>query len=117
MRSNFRGTVFDFFAVAVLYLSVSFSVFGINKLLYTERDTKEPVTLTTQIMDRDFRELLHVGDALYDTLTKRRVGYIEELSVFDTDEGIYFKISFTSEHPLKGDAIRSSSLWFRYTRV
>ena len=117
MKSKLYGKMCDFLILLSLYLLIGFSVYGVNRLLYTERFTEQELTIVTEALDIAYKDYLSTGDQIFDTLTKRCIGEISELDIIDTGTGIRFKISLTAKFMPRGEALRTANLWFRYTKL
>ena len=114
MRNVSKGQLQDFFIISLLFFTISLSAFGVYRLLFTEYPEDVRLTVITEEMDAGYKSLLNVGDTIYDTLTKRALGRVDELEILSTGNSIRFRIGFAARHTPKGNALRTSRLWFRY---
>ena len=105
----------DFAFVITLISLVVGTLFFVKMLLYPEQNEGGGLTLRSETMPGGYREDLHVGDTVFDTLTKRRVGEISELQVIEHPDGkIHFLITLDAEFSPRGKSLRTAELWFYF---
>ena len=117
MSNSFKGKVYDFLIIAAIYFLIAFSAFACCKLLYTERSDPKDITFISEVVSEDYKDLISVGDEIYDTITKRSIGQIEKLDILDTGAGIRFKFTVFATRAPKGEGLRTASLWLRCARL
>ena len=113
-----RGIVRDFILLALLFFTVSFFIAAAKNLLYRSTSSSPVrISVITEELDTIYNGRLKIGDAIYDTLTKVQLGMIEEISVMPCANGTRYVLVFTSKCEPRGNALRTSDLWFTYKRL
>lgn len=109
------SNLIDFvFAITLISLLIGTLLF-VKTLLYPETSDGGELTLRTELMPSEHREDLRVGDTVFDTLTKRRVGEITDLQVIEAqDNKIYFLLTLDAEFSPRGKSLRTVELWFYF---
>lgn len=111
-------SIFIDFAIMVLILFFVFSVIsGIRFLLFEERYESKSYTVISESMPKEFKGELCKYDQLFDPISKRSVGRIEELKTEENGEEVRFTITFTSSFVPKSNTLRTKNLWFEYSLV
>lgn len=104
--------------IVLLILTVIILAFFIAKsILYTEKITDRRITVITETLPKELDGVIKTGDAIYDNLTKKRLGEIDYLLPFYDGCGIAYKISFISKFEPRGDSLRTKSVWFKFSEV
>ena len=112
-RGNFLGAAFDFAALTLLFAAISFSVFFARLLLFGEAQKTGDIAIITETVPLYFDEKIKVGDTVYDTLTKRRVGVIKSVSREYSQDGVSFTITADASRRPSSDTLRTRELWFK----
>lgn len=113
LRDRLISAALDLLIGAALLFMLIAAVVGIRALLYRDELThKAEMHIVTEPLSDESRALLHVGDTVYDTLTKRRVGAISRLIVQDNGS---VAITIAAERTPRGSSLRTALVWFEYT--
>ena len=116
LKSKQSFAIFIDFLVSIVLLSVVLAAVFITKLiLYPNEIGESSLTVRTEYMPEEYRDDLSVGDTLYDTLTKRRVGEITEIAVNERDGKIYFFVTIDAKSTPRSKSLRTKDLWFWFT--
>ena len=109
------SNIIDFTIAAALFSLIIGAVFFIKALLYPGASEGGEMRIRTEIMPSEHRGSLHVGDTVFDTLTKRRVGEITDMRVIECEDGkIYFLLALDSVTAPRGKSLRTAELWFYF---
>lgn len=113
IRRNSSGVVFDFFALTVLFSAVLLSVLFAKHLLFRENGDPRELTFITEAIPSELEGRIAVGDTLYDTLTKRKLGEIKSLDRIYESDKVKFILKIDASFTPSSEALRTDSLWFR----
>ena len=106
----------DFFILISIVALLCICYFGIRLLLYPGSSYIGELQLITQPLEDSFAQLLCVGDTVYDTLTKRRVGEVTAITEMNRGDGsMQLTLAIDAERMPRGRALRTRYLWFEYT--
>lgn len=113
LRDRLISAALDLLIGAALLISLIAAGVGIRALLYRdELPHKSEIHIVTEPLSEGHRALISIGDDVYDTLTKRRVGAITALGVRDNGA---VAITVAAERTPKGNSLRTALVWFEYT--
>lgn len=101
--------------MTVLAVVISVSIFAASFLLFPEEKPSEKIKIRTEELPVSLSDTISVGEPLFDTLTKRKVGKIEEILKEESGGKISFVITFEAAFIPKSDALRTPQIWFKYT--
>lgn len=113
IRRISSGVVFDFFALTVLFSAVLLSVLFAKHLLFSENGDPRELTFITEAIPSELGQRIAVGDTLYDTLTKRKLGEIKSLDRIYESDKVKFILKTDASFTPSSEALRTDSLWFR----
>lgn len=113
IRRSSSGVVFDFFALTVLFSAVLLSVLFAKHLLFSENGDPRELTFITEAIPSELEGRIAVGDTLYDTLTKRKLGEIKSLDRIYESDKVKFILKTDASFTPSSEALRTDSLWFR----
>ena len=103
------------FVIFLLIISIVIgSVLFFKMVLYPEPTERGTLTVRTELMPKEFSESISVGDACYDTLTKRRVGKISEFEIKEQGDKIFFLLTLEADFIPRSRALRTKELWFYF---
>lgn len=83
-------------------------------MLYPEGKSDSILVIRTEKMPIEFRDTLQKNEAVYDTLTKRKVGEIMEIRSEDEGGKITFIITIDAKFIPKSESLRTKTIWFKY---
>jgi hypothetical protein len=110
-----RGVITDFLILTALFFALSYSFFAFYKLLYHGSENPGQITVITEAVPAFYEKSIRTDDAIYDPITKRKIGTVEECqSVADNGDKIRFIIKISAEHMPRGNSLRTKKLWFQY---
>ena len=113
---SLSGRIFDAFVLSVAILAIVLFVFIAKRILFREGGGTRELVIVSEALPMELEGELAVGDVLYDTLTKRKVGTIKSLKPVYCDECVRFVIKTDAAFTPSSDALRTSELWF-YVRI
>ena len=87
--------------------------FGRKILFYTFSDGGELIFLT-ESMPGEFEKLLLEGDAIYDTITKKKIGIVLSRVALLEGDSVRFVITTNADYIPKSSSLRTAKLWFTY---
>ena len=106
----------DFGFIVILSLVIIGSFLISKALLYPDKNTGGEIRIRTELMPAEYSSELCVGDAVFDTLTKRRIGEITELEIIERENKIYFFLTLDADFIPRSKALRTPRLWFYFAR-
>lgn len=109
-----RGIIADFLILTALFFALSYSVFAGFKLLYRDIGEGGQITVITEAVPSFYETCLHKDDAVYDPITKRKIGVIDELRLLTEGDKIRFLIKISANHMPRADSMRTKNFWFKY---
>ena len=116
IKSKHLFSIFiDFAFMTFLSVFIIAIVFGTKILLFEELHESQRFTVITEIMPKDFAYELNENDLIFDPISKRSLGKIDEFEIVEEKSGIRFIITFTSNAKPKSNALRTKNLWFEYS--
>ena len=104
----------DFLFIVALICVITVSALAAKLVLYPSESVGGELHIRTEYMPEEYRELLHLYDTVFDTLTKRRVGEITRLTVDERDGEIRFHITLSAKFTPNSRALRTKELWFYF---
>ena len=111
-----RGVIIDFLILTLVFFAVCYAGFAASKLLYQDNKRTGEMTLITEAIPSLYEESITENDVVYDPITKRKVGKIDECqSIAEENNKIRFIIKISAENTPRTDSLRTKKLWFRYT--
>lgn len=105
----------DFLLLSLLIAVVIGSIFVSKLVLYPEPSYEGELTVRTEKMPEEYEASLKVGDFVFDTLTKRRVGKITSVTPFHQGEEVYFLLTLDASFKPRSKSLRTRELWFYFT--
>lgn len=106
----------DAYILLILFIVILLGFMAFRALLYPDTGGTRTLTLRVYDIPRDFRDSLSVGDVVFDSITKRRLGEISELEVLDDGGRVEFIIRVEASALPRG-ALRTKKLWFRWEEL
>ena len=104
----------DFVIMVVIALVVFGSIFVVKNVLYPEKSAVSDIKIQTERMPKKFKDSLAIGDTVFDTLTKRRVGQIKDIYLFESESDVYFVLTLDAAFYPLSKALRTEKLWFYF---
>ena len=104
----------DFVFIIILISVIATAFFSVKFLLYPEQSCEGELKIRTEVMPKEYEHFISVGDSLFDTLTKRRVGEVTSLYTVEKDEEIYFILTVDAKFTPRSKALRTGELWFYF---
>ena len=115
IKSKVMLSIFiDFVFIIILISVIATAFFSVKFLLYPEQSCEGELKIRTEVMPKEYEHLISVGDSLFDTLTKRRVGEVTSLYTVEKDEEIYFILTVDAKFTPRSKALRTGELWFYF---
>ena len=102
----------------ILLLSFSIVIGGANlfiSILFPNEVEKAEITVTTEVLDKRYAEMISTGEGVYDTLTKRKLGSIKTIDQKNDGEGVYLVITLDVSFIPRSRALRTKDVWFEYS--
>lgn len=110
------GRIFDVFILSIAILTICLFVFIGKRMLFREEGGTRKLIIISEAIPMELEQRLAVGDVLYDTLTKRKVGTVTSLKTVYRDDCVRFVIKTDAAFTPSSDALRTRELWF-YVRI
>ena len=115
IKSKVMLSIFiDFVFIIILISVIATAFFSVKFLLYPEQSCEGELKIRTEVMPKEYEHLISVGDSLFDTLTKRRVGEVTSLYTVEKDEEFYFILTVDAKFTPRSKALRTGELWFYF---
>ncbi len=115
-KSKYLFSIFiDFLIMTIIAAAISICIFAAAYFLFPNSRKNENLVLKTELMPKSLAYSISEGDAVFDTITKRKIGNVEKLERFEKDDEIYFIISLKTNAPPKSDALRTKDVWFKFS--
>ena len=115
LKSKQLLSIFVDFLFIVVIVSIVFGIFfTVKAVLYPKENGSGKITVRTELMPTEFENSLSVGDSVFDTLTKRRVGEIAALEKLQREDKIFFLLTINASFIPRSKALRTENLWFYY---
>ena len=114
-KSKLLLSVFLDFSLIIMFLSIIIGSVFIGKLiLFPIPDEEGRLLIRTEVMPEEYKSHLSVGDTVFDTLTKRRVGRIQSIETRESEGGVCFILTLDSAFTPRGKSLRTRNLWFYF---
>ena len=84
---------------------------SIPKLLYTEKCEEYSLSVTTEPLG-EHASLIKAGDAVYDNITKRKIGSVTDAKILP--DGRVHLLLYVHARP-RGGSLRTAAVWFLYS--
>ena len=111
------GQFLDFLILLAIFISISSAVFLSSNILFGIRTTSRCITVESELMPYIHLGKLSEGDTVYDTVSKRSLGSVSELSVIEKDGGFCYRFTLEGTAYPKGRALRTKRIWFYFKEV
>lgn len=92
-------------------------IFFMKKILYPEESYTGEIKIRTELMPSELETEIYEGQALYDTLTKRKIGTVSNFEVKRDGDKIYFLITAELTAMPRGKSLRTRDLWFYFANA
>lgn len=114
-KSKRLFAIFIDFAFIILLFGIVIGLVLVSKsILYPEKDVPKALSLRTEFMPSQYRTSLSLGDEVFDTLTKRKLGRISDVEIMESGDDICFYITVDAEFTPRSRALRTKNLWFYF---
>ena len=122
MKNRFKSKLLlsifvDFVILVFLFSVICGSIFIAKLILYPEQKAGGEMNIMTERMPSGFLNSISVGDAVFDTLTKRRVGEVTAIEAVESENEVYFLITLNAAFRPRSKALRTNKLWFYFKEV
>ena len=108
----------DFVILTIVFGFIACAVCFIRLVIFKDQLSAVTITVITESIDSEYKQLINKGDTLYDSITKRKLGVIEWISEDYIGDGrIRFIIKFKSKYVPKSKSLRSKDIWFYYEPI
>ena len=115
-KSKYLFSIFvDFLIMTIIAAAISVSSFAAACFLFPDERKSGEIVLKTELMPKALSYEISEGDAIFDTVTKRKIGTVEDAELFEKDDKIYFVISLKADASPKSDSLRTKSVWFKFS--
>ena len=101
------------FLLALCAAAVAIALF-MKAALYGSQQGGGDISLVTERMSYAHSGKLRVGDTVYDTVTKRRIGETTFVNEIKDGEKIYFELDVRADRYPRSAALRTERLWFYF---
>ena len=116
-KSKLSFAIFiDFIFITILFSILCGAFFIGKQLLFPEDTAPSTLTVRTEFMPVEYTSELFLGDDVFDTLTKRKVGKITGISCEEDGDLVRFHITLDSKFTPRGRSLRTRRLWFYFAR-
>ena len=112
-----RPIITDFFLLLMIFALLLSVIFCVRFLLNYSGTSRNIITFRTELMDKRHENKLHTGDTLYDSVTKAKIGVINELYCLSSGELIYYVVSVDAVQIPRSRTLRTNRLWFEYEEI
>ena len=118
MKSKRLLSIFlDFIFMLIIILITLTIIFFMEKILYPEESYTGEIKIRTELMPSELEAEIYEGQALYDTLTKRKIGTVSNFEVKRDGDKIYFLITAELTAMPRGKSLRTRDLWFYFANA
>lgn len=93
--------------IAFILIAVSFAKF----ILFSDFEAGGALTLITENVNNALLCDIAVGDDIFDTLTKRRIGKIDAIDIVEEGDDIHLVIRTEAKYFPRGNAVRTAKVW------
>ena len=119
MKNRFKSKLLlsifvDFVIIVFLFSVICGSIFIAKLILYPEQKVGGELNIMTERMPSGYINSISVGDTVFDTLTKRRVGEVTALKAVESENEVYFLITLNAAFHPRSKALRTNKLWFYF---
>ena len=104
----------DFIIMSAILFILAGSFAFVKALLFSRESEVGTVHIKTEVLPISYSGGIRVSDTVFDTLTKRKVGTVAELSEIREGDRIYFLITLDTVSAPRSAALRTQELWFEY---
>ncbi len=105
--------LFLFGIAALICIAILFGKY----ILFSDFQDGGYLYILTEEIAPEYEYELSPGDELFDTVTKRKIGTVDDLKTLNKDGKICFLISSKATYTPKKGALRTKSLWFNYKLI
>ena len=109
-----KAVIIDFFILVSLAAVILGGIYLARLILYPGFDSPQLIRLEVGPIDKIYSASLEKGDLIYDTVTKRRIGYITDIERREVGEEVYVTLTAYAERKPRASALRTPKLWFEY---
>ena len=109
-----RDTWLDFYILLLIFSLIAGGIAAGYNLLFGREEYIGRLTLDTEALPSVYRSYIEVGDIVYDTRTKRRIGEITRVDERWQGGEIALTLEIDAVRLPSGAALRTKRLWFKY---
>lgn len=115
---NIKGAVIDFLILSILFFAVFGFIFGFWSVLYKNEAGEGTIFIVCKPCDSAFLESVHIGDVLYDHITKRRIGHISDIEARKAGYNLSgLTLTVVAERKVVGGAVRTANLLLEVEKI
>ena len=120
MKNTFKSklllSIFIDFLFLLLLISICIGAFfALRALFSVDKKVSGEIKIRSELMPREHSLDISVGDAVYDPLTKRRVGSVSDIEIRECGDNVYFLLTLDASIMPRGSSLRTEELWFYFT--
>lgn len=104
----------DFIFITLFFSILGGAIFIGRKILFPEDTAPSTLAVRTEFMPLEYIRDVSVGDDVFDTLTKRKLGSITNISSEEANGLVRFHITIDSKFTPRGKSLRTRKLWFYF---
>ncbi|MBR2650389.1 MAG: hypothetical protein IKD45_01895 [Clostridia bacterium] len=108
------GQVLDFAITVSLIAFLLLAVWLGGKLLYPEATAEKYTVIETERMPICHSGSIACGEAVYDTVTKRRIGTVTDIREYIDGDRMYYRLTVRTSASPRSNALRTRDVWFYF---
>ncbi len=102
--------------VLIIFFALVSGAFVLAKcILFTSFESGGQMFIITEEVDKSMIDGISENDAIFDTVTKRKIGTVQMLKILEEKDKIRFLISTDAKYFPRSKSLRTKNLWFEYT--
>ena len=102
----------DFLFLIAIFGTIALGILFSKNVLFAKDKQLGSFTFITEELPLSMKDDIQIGDSLYDTLTKRKIGRIENLTLIESENSVQFILSTSEAICPRGSSLRTRDVWF-----
>ena len=111
------GVALDFSITVLLLILLCGSFWLSERLLYPDNTEEHYTVIETEKMPLCHSGSIKCGQALFDTVTKRKVGTVTKVYEYIEKNRVYYRITLIGSVRPRSMAMRTQDIWFYFTDI
>lgn len=107
----------DFIILMLVFSLIICAIYFAKSILFADFESGGELTIISERVPKSLSQYIFIGDEIFDTLTKRRIGSVESLEILEEGDFVRFVILTHAKYFPRGDSVRTADVWLKCESV